>query len=74
MRTLEDLLKTAGSANKRPPNSTELGRIRHRTLGWLTLYEKDDGEVRYVTDHMLEFDKKMEAAERRIKREKRRTG
>lgn len=74
MRTLEELLRTAGSANERPMNCTDLGRICHKELGWLTLYETKNGEIRYVTDHMREFNKKMEAAERRRKREKRRTG
>lgn len=72
MKEMWQLLKEASSANERPEPSTEIGRIQHPELGWLTLYEKTDGEIRYVTDHMKNYNAMMLQAERRRKREKRR--
>ena len=73
MNDLKALMKVATSANERPHGSEEIGRYMSPGLGWLTLYREPEGGIKYVTDHMLNFNKMMEAADRRHKKEKRQT-
>lgn len=70
--TIEEYAKIATSANEQPDQSKTIGRYFDEKLGWMTLYKKHDGEVRYVTDQMRRFNEYMKQAQRQ-QREKRRS-
>lgn len=68
---LAEALRFARNCNEPPEGAVELGRIHDKTLGWITVYQKEEaGERRYLylRDDIRDFDRYMKLAQKRHKK------